>query len=50
MDKSEQASDWARRPLTDAQVTYAPLDAEVLLRLGECFKERRQNGTSIAGR
>jgi ATP-dependent helicase Lhr and Lhr-like helicase len=33
IDKSEQAGDWTRRPLTDEQVAYAALDAEVLLDL-----------------
>jgi ATP-dependent Lhr-like helicase len=33
LDKAEQTSDWARRPLSDAQVRYASLDARVLLGL-----------------
>lgn len=33
LDKSEQVSDWSRRPLSDRQLAYAALDAEVLLRL-----------------
>jgi ATP-dependent Lhr-like helicase len=33
MDKAEQTSDWARRPLDDAQVRYAALDATVLVDL-----------------
>src|SRR5690606_39165330 len=33
LDKSQQASDWRSRPLSDAQVAYAALDAEVLLSL-----------------
>jgi ATP-dependent Lhr-like helicase len=33
LDKSEQVSDWSRRPLSDRQVAYAALDAEVLLQL-----------------
>ena len=37
LDKSEQVSDWSQRPLTDRQVAYAALDAEVLLRLYEHF-------------
>jgi len=30
LDKSEQCSDWTKRPLTDKQVEYATLDAAVL--------------------
>ena len=37
LDKSSQTSDWRRRPLTDAQVRYAALDAEVLLPLYDRF-------------
>ncbi|MEZ4228793.1 MAG: DEAD/DEAH box helicase [Polyangiaceae bacterium] len=37
LDKTEQAGDWTRRPLTPAQIEYAALDAEVLLRLHERF-------------
>ena len=33
LDKAEQCSDWDARPLRDAQVAYAALDAAVLLRL-----------------
>ena len=33
LDKSEQTSDWSRRPLTESQVAYAALDAEVLFQL-----------------
>jgi len=39
LDKKEQTGDWTRRPLTESQVTYAALDAEVLLRLFAHFKE-----------
>jgi ATP-dependent Lhr-like helicase len=38
LDKSEQAGDWKHRPLTESQVTYAALDAEVLLRLNDHFQ------------
>jgi ribonuclease D len=37
LDKTEQVSDWSRRPLDPRQVAYAALDAEVLLRLYEHF-------------
>jgi ATP-dependent Lhr-like helicase len=40
LDKSEQTSDWTRRPLSAAQVAYAALDAEVLLTLNEVFGGR----------
>ena len=39
LDKREQTGDWTRRPLTESQVTYAALDAEVLLRLFARFEE-----------
>lgn len=39
LDKREQAGDWTRRPLAETQVTYAALDAEVLLRLYAHFEE-----------
>ncbi|MGW3614531.1 DEAD/DEAH box helicase [Micromonospora sp. NPDC005163] len=46
LDKREQAGDWIRRPLTNSQVTYAALDAEVLLRLHSHFEEiARSAGT-----
>lgn len=37
MDKAEQTSDWARRPLSRRQLAYAALDAEVLVRLYAVF-------------
>ncbi|MGY1900766.1 DEAD/DEAH box helicase [Nocardia gipuzkoensis] len=39
LDKREQIGDWTRRPLTDSQINYAALDAEVLLRLHACFEK-----------
>ena len=33
LDKTLQVSDWARRPLTEAQVRYAALDALAVLRV-----------------
>lgn len=38
LDKGEQTSDWAQRPLTDAQVQYAALDASVLVKLWRHWK------------
>ena len=35
VSKGEQTSDWTRRPLSSEQLTYAALDAEVLLPLHE---------------
>ena len=37
LDKSEQVSDCSQRPISDRQLAYAALDAEVLLRLFEHF-------------
>ena len=37
LDKSEQVSDWSQRPLSERQLAYAALDAEVLLKLFEHF-------------
>jgi ATP-dependent Lhr-like helicase len=37
IDKTEQTSDWSRRPLTGRQMDYAALDAEILLRLYDHF-------------
>jgi ATP-dependent helicase Lhr and Lhr-like helicase len=39
LDKSQQISDWTRRPLTGAQVNYAALDVEVLVDLFARFSE-----------
>lgn len=39
LDKREQTGNWTQRPLTESQVTYAALDAEVLLRLFARFEE-----------
>ncbi|HEY8378767.1 MAG TPA: DEAD/DEAH box helicase [Nannocystis sp.] len=37
LDKTEQVSDWTRRPLSERQLAYAALDAEVLLQLYDHF-------------
>jgi hypothetical protein len=40
LDKSEQISDWSKRPLSDAQIQYAALDAYVCLLIAEhCDKQ-----------
>ncbi len=41
LDKGEQTSWWARRPLTESQLAYAALDAEVLLALHRVFAPGR---------
>lgn len=38
LDKSEQTSDWRRRPLHDRQILYAALDAEILISLYAWFQ------------
>ena len=40
ISKSEQRSDWGRRPLTDKQIRYARQDTSDLLRLAESLSER----------
>ena len=40
VDKSLQCSDWDARPLSAAQLAYAGLDAEVLLRLARSEPRR----------
>ena len=37
LDKAEQCSDWARRPLEPAQFLYAALDAHILLPVYEAL-------------
>ena len=37
LDKTQQTSNWRRRPLSPSQLAYAALDAEVLLQLWEVF-------------
>jgi ribonuclease D len=44
LDKREQTGDWTRRPLTESQVAYAALDAEVLLRLYDHFEGTKPEG------
>jgi ribonuclease D len=49
LDKGEQTSDWARRPLSDEQVQYAALDAEVLLALWERLPPEALPGDGESG-
>jgi ATP-dependent Lhr-like helicase len=41
LDKSEQTSNWATRPLSDTQLRYAAADAEILLVLRERLRQPR---------
>lgn len=41
LDKAAQTSDWTARPLTEVQIEYAALDAEVLVRLAAAFETSR---------
>ena len=41
LDKSEQRSDWSRRPLSQSQLAYAAVDAEVLIDLYEWLRNAR---------
>lgn len=40
IDKTEQTSDWSRRPLTASQLRYAALDAQVLMSLWALWDPR----------
>jgi ribonuclease D len=40
LDKGETLSDWSRRPLAPAQLSYAALDVELLLALWDRLEER----------
>ena len=45
IDKSSRFTDWSRRPLTDAQLTYALSDVTHLVKVYEALMERlRENG------
>lgn len=43
LDKSNQFSNWERRPLRDAQITYAALDAYCLLEMYDVLLEQAHN-------
>ena len=40
LDKTQQCSDWARRPLEQEQIVYAALDAHILLQVYEALLAR----------
>ncbi len=42
IDKGQQTSDWRRRPLSQLQLEYAALDAEILLPLLDALKHTEQ--------
>ena len=42
LDKAEQTSNWARRPLSERQRAHAAVDAEVLLKLADVFSSVEQ--------
>ncbi len=47
LDKKQQLSDWGRRPLSAAQVSYARLDTHYLLDLRALLEELRAGGPPI---
>ena len=42
IDKRQQCSNWERRPLSQAQVAYAAIDAHVLLKLAESLLDTEE--------
>jgi len=48
LDKSSRFTDWARRPLTDAQLTYALADVTHLARLFPMLKQRLEKEGRLA--
>lgn len=47
LDKSEQLSDWERRPLRVQQIRYAAIDAYVLLELYDFLEKRAREQSSL---
>ena len=48
LDKTQQASDWQARPLTDAQLVYAALDARVLVQLYDVLVQTGGDGVCVS--
>ena len=48
LDKSSRFTDWARRPLSDAQLTYALADVTHLARLYPMLRERLEKNNRMA--
>jgi len=50
LDKTPQKSDWTQRPLSPAQLAYAALDVEILLRVHAALTEAREARESAPAR
>ncbi|MBK7534456.1 MAG: ribonuclease D [Myxococcales bacterium] len=46
LDKSQQKSDWTRRPLTASQLDYAALDVEILLKIHHRLTAAQSTGSA----
>jgi ribonuclease D len=49
LDKSQQRSDWSRRPLTDEQIEYAAYDTRYLLDLAADLRARAEQAGRLEG-
>jgi ribonuclease D len=47
LNKTETCSDWMKRPLRKAQVTYAAIDARILLLIQKKMKEKEKDDNAI---
>ena len=50
VNKEQQCSDWAQRPLSAAQINYAALDAAVLIQLCDALVERASSSSAKGAR